>query len=97
MDIIQKMKDHIALQVNQLERKLAKKQRALDNPNKQVDLSMMDLGVSLRDSSSELKKYEAFQTSRMIECFQAKTAQMDANDKLLVTEIEAVIAAGLKR
>jgi hypothetical protein len=58
---------------------------------------MMDLGVSLRDSRLELKKYEAFQTSRMIECLQAKTAQMDANDKLLVTELEAAIAAGLKR
>jgi hypothetical protein len=57
----------------------------------------MDLGVSLRDYSLELKKNEAFQTYRMIECLQAMTAQMDANDKLLVTEIEAVIAAGLKR
>ncbi len=87
----------MARQVDHLERELAEKQRALDNPNKQVDLIMMDLGVSLRDSSSELKKYEAFQTSRMIECLQAKTAQMDANDKLLVTELEAAIAAGLKR
>ena len=87
----------MARQVNHLERELAEKQRALDNPNKQVDLSVLDLGVSLRDSSSELKKYEAFQTSRMIECFQEKTAQMDANDKLLVTELEAALAAGLKR
>ncbi len=87
----------MARQVDHLEKELAEKQRALDNPNKQVDLSMMDLGVSLRDSRSELKKYETFQTSRMIECLQAKTAQMDANDKLLVTEIEVVIAAGLKR
>ena len=96
MNKITKIKDHVVLQISQLERKLAKKQRAQENP-KQVDLSMMDLGVSLRDSCLELKKYEAFQTSRMIECFQKKIAQMDANDKLMASEIEAVIAAGYKR
>jgi len=97
IDAIQQIKDHIAEQVSQLQRKLAKKQRALDSPDKPKDLSMMGLGVSLRDCSLELKRYEAFQTSRMIECLQAKAAQMDANDKLLATEIEAVVAAGLKR
>jgi len=57
----------------------------------------MGLGVSPRDCSLDLKKYEAFQTSRIIEGLQAKTAQMDANDELLAAEMEAVIAAGLKR
>jgi len=43
----------------------------------------MGLAVSVRDSSLELKTYEVFQTSRVIELMQAKIAQMNANDKLL--------------
>ncbi len=94
----EKMKDHLARQINQLEKKFAKKQRALDDPKKQVDLSLMDLpGVLLRDSSFELKKFEAFQISRVIECFRVKIAQMEANEKLQCTEIQEVLAAGLKR
>jgi flagellar biosynthesis chaperone FliJ len=97
-DKTEKMKDHLARQINQLERKLAKKQRALDDPKKQVDLSLTDLpGVLLRDSSFELKKFEAFQASRMIECFREKIAQMDANDKLQSTQIQEVLAAGFTR
>ena len=98
IDKIEKMKDHLARQIVLFESKLAKKQRALDDPKKQVDLSLVDLpGVLFRDSSFEHKKYVAFQVSRMIECFRKKIAEMDANDKLLYTEIQAVIAAGLKR
>jgi hypothetical protein len=70
----------------------------LDDPKKQVDLSLVDLpGVRFRDSSFEHNKYVAFQVSRIIECFRQKIAEMDGNDKRLYAEIQDVIAAGLQR
>ena len=61
MDKIQKIKDHIAKSVNNLEKKLAKKKRALDDAKNQVDFGVADLPeVLFRDSGNELKKYETF-------------------------------------
>ena len=44
-----------------MEKKLAKKKRALDDAKNQVDFGVADLPeVVFRDSGNELKKYETF-------------------------------------